>query len=507
MLNGPISRRSKKLIFMLTLALAAGGFLGGWAMNANSHSVGPTPAVTFTVAPERAAEPVSMNAGFAPVVKQALPAVVNISTSKIIKVSDDDDQNPFLNDPQLRQFFGPRSGRQFNQPQQQQREHALGSGVIVNKDGYILTNNHVIDGATQITVDLSDKRHFTAKVVGADPQSDVAVLKIDATNLPVLTLGNSKGLEVGDYVLAIGDPMGIGETVTLGIVSATGRTNVGVEGTGGYENFIQTDAAINPGNSGGALINSRGELVGINTAIASSSGGNQGIGFAIPIDMARGVMTQLIEHGKVTRGYLGIGIEQMTPALAKQFGLANSEGTLVTEVTDGSPAAKAGLQRGDVILAINGEAISDYSQFRLHIADAAPNSTVHLKIMRNSKVMEVPVTLAQLKDDNQVASNGDDSKGADGGMTGVQIENLTPQIAQQLGVSAQTQGVVVSQVSPDSAAAEAGLARGDVVVEVNRHAVHNAREFQQAMSQANGGSTLLLVNRGKNVLYMAVEGK
>jgi serine protease Do len=506
MLNGPISHRSKKLVMMVAIALAAGGFLGSWAMTANGHSSSATPAVTFTVAPERVAEPVSPNAGFAPVVKQALPAVVNISTSKIVKVSNDDDDNSILNDPQLRQFLGPHSGRQFNQPQQQ-REHALGSGVIVNKDGYILTNNHVIDGATQITVDLSDKRHFTAKVVGADPQSDVAVLKIDATNLPVLTLGNSKNLEVGDYVLAIGDPMGIGETVTLGIVSATGRTNVGVEGSTGYENFIQTDAAINPGNSGGALINSRGELVGINTAIASSSDGNQGIGFAIPIDMARGVMTQLIDHGKVTRGYLGIGIEQMTPALAKQFGLANSDGTLVTEVTDGSPAAKAGLQRGDVILAIDGEAISDFSQFRLHIADAAPNSTVHLKVMRNSKVMDVPVTLAQLKEDNQVASNDGDSKGADGGMTGVQIENLTPQIAQQLEVSAQTQGVVVSQVSPDSAAAEAGLARGDVVVEVNRHAVHNTQEFQKAMSQANGGSTLLLVNRGKQVLYMAVEGK
>jgi serine protease Do len=506
MLNGPISHRSRKLVMMVALALAAGGFLGSWAMTANGHSSSATPAVTFTVAPERAAEPVSMNAGFAPIVKQALPAVVNISTSKVIKVSADDDQNPFLNDPQLRQFFGPRSGRQFNQPQQQ-REHALGSGVIVNKNGYILTNNHVIDSATQITVDLPDKRHFTAKVVGADPQSDLAVLKIDATDLPVLTLGNSKNLEVGDYVLAIGDPMGVGETVTMGIVSASGRTNVGVEGATGYENFIQTDAAINPGNSGGALINARGELVGINTAIASSSGGNEGIGFAIPIDMARGVMTQLIEHGKVTRGYLGIGIEQMTPALAKQFGLANSDGTIVTEVTDGSPAAKAGLQRGDVILAINGETISDFSQFRLHIADAAPNSTIHLKIMRNSKVMEVPVTIGQLKEDNQVASNDDDSKGADGGMTGVQIENLTPQIAQQLGVSAHAQGVVVSQVSPDSAAAEAGLQRGDVVVEVNRHAVHNAQEFQQAMSQANGGSTLLLVNRGKNVLYMAVEGK
>jgi serine protease Do len=300
--------------------------------------------------------------------------------------------------------------------------------------------------------------------------------------------------------------MGIGETVTLGIVSATGRTNVGVEGAGGYENFIQTDAAINPGNSGGALINAHGELVGINTAIASSSGGNQGIGFAIPIDMARGVMTQLIEHGKVTRGYLGIGIEQMTPALAKQFGLKNAEGTLVTEVTEGSPAAKSGLQRGDVILAINGEAISDFSQFRLHIAEATPNSTVHLKLIRNSKPMDVAVTLGVLKEEKQ-ASSKDDSDTPENGLAGVQIENLTPQIAKQLGVSAQTQGVVISQVSPESAAAEAGLVRGDVVVEVNRHAVHNSQEFQQAMSKANDGSALLLVNRGKQVLYIAVEGK
>src|SRR5579864_903033 len=236
MLSGPILHRSKKLAIVSVLALAAGGFLGSWATSANGRSVGPVPAVTFTVAPDRGAEPVLPNAGFAPVVKQALPAVVNISTSKMIKVSNDD-QNPFLNDPMFRQFFGPNSGQQFKQPQQQ-REHALGSGVIVNKDGYILTNNHVIDGATQITVDLSDKRHFTAKVVGADPQSDVAVLKIDATNLPTMALGDSSKLQIGDFVLAIGDPMGVGETVTLGIVSAKGRTNVGIEGAAGYENFI-----------------------------------------------------------------------------------------------------------------------------------------------------------------------------------------------------------------------------------------------------------------------------
>jgi serine protease Do len=504
MLKASFSHRSKKLVMTVAIALLGGGLLGSLAISANGHSVSASPTVTFAVAPERGAESTLPNAGFAPILKQALPAVVNISTSKTIKVSNDGDDS-FENDPRLRQFFGPNSGKQFSQPQQQ-REHALGSGVIVNKDGYILTNNHVIDGATQITVDLSDKRHFTAKVVGADPQSDVAVLKIDASNLPTLALGTSKNLEVGDYVLAIGDPMGIGETVTLGIVSATGRTNVGVEGAGGYENFIQTDAAINPGNSGGALINAHGELVGINTAIASSSGGNQGIGFAIPIDMARGVMTQLIEHGKVTRGYLGIGIEQMTPALAKQFGLQNSEGTLVTEVTEGSPAAKAGLQRGDVILAINGEAISDFSQFRLHIAEAAPNSTARLKVMRNSKSMDVAVTLGQLKEEKQAASK-DDSDTPENGLAGVQIENLTPQISKQLGVSAQAQGVVVSQVSPESAAAEAGLARGDVIVEVNRHAVHNSQEFQQAMSKANDGSALLLVNRGKQVLYIAVEGK
>ena len=504
MLKESFSHRSKMMVMAVAIALAGAGFLGSLATSASGHSLSALPVSTFAVAPERAAESNLPNAGFAPILKQALPAVVNISTSKIIKVSNDGDDSSSSN-PQIHQFFGPNSGKQFSQPQLQ-REHALGSGVIVNKDGYILTNNHVIDGATQITVDLADKRHFTAKVVGADPQSDVAVLKIDASNLPTLALGTSKNLEVGDYVLAIGDPMGVGETVTLGIVSATGRTNVGVEGAGGYENFIQTDAAINPGNSGGALINSRGELVGINTAIASSSGGNQGIGFAIPIDMARGVMTQLIEHGKVTRGYLGIGIEQMTPALAKQFGLQNAEGTLVTEVTEGSPAAKSGLQRGDVILAINGETISDFGQFRLHIAEATPNSTVHLKLMRNSKAMDVAVTLGLLKEEKQ-ASSKDDSDANENGLAGVQIENLTPQIAKQLGVSAQAQGVVVSQVLPESDAAEAGLARGDVVVEVNRHAVHNTQEFQQAMSHANNGSTLLLVNRGKQVLYIAVEGK
>ena len=411
---------------------------------------------------------------------------------------------PSSNDSPLRQFFGPNSGKQFRQPQQ--REHALGSGVIVNKDGYILTNNHVIDGATQITVDLSDKRHFTAKVVGADPQSDVAVLKIDATNLPVLTLGTAKTLEVGDYVLAIGDPMGVGETVTLGIVSATGRTNVGVEGAGGYENFIQTDAAINPGNSGGALINSHGELVGINTAIASSSGGNQGIGFAIPIDMARGVMTQLIEHGKVTRGYLGIGIEQIDACSCKtirsyKFGrhsrhgsdgrISRSESRIATRRRDSRDQRR-----------------NDFGLRPIPFAHCGSDSELDRpsEIMRNRKAMDVAVTLGQLKEEKQTSSK-DDSDAPESGLAGVQIENLTPQIAKQLGVSAQAQGVVVSQVSPESAAAEGGLVRGDVIVEVNRRAVHTSQEFEQAMSHANNGSTLLLVNRGKQVLYIAVEEK
>ena len=513
-MNGDSNRtHSRRSVWALALALVVGGGLGVLATAASGHLSGVT-GVTFAVAPDRAAEPVLPTTGFASIVKMDLPAVVNISSSKVVKVKNDMPSNPFLNDPFFQQFFGPNTQQQFQMPQSQ-REESLGSGVIVAKDGYILTNNHVVDGATQISVDLADKRHFTAKIVGTDPQFDIAVLKINATNLPTLQFGDSKKLEIGDYVLAIGDPFGIGETVTMGIVSAQGRTSVGVEDRGGYEDFIQTDAAINPGNSGGALINARGELVGINTAIASSSGGNEGIGFAIPIDMARGAMTQIIEHGKVMRGYLGVSIEPMTPALAKQFGAPSSDGAVVTQVEPGTPAAKAGLQSGDVLLAMNGENFTDYNELRLRIAEAAPNTTIHLKISRSGTQMDIPITLAEQPANLNEASNQGNGNSPNSGngmrgvgiMSGVQVEDLTPQIARQLGVSSSTHGIVVTQVSPDSVAAQSGLQQGDVIVEVNHRQVHNTQEYQEAISRGSKDSALLLVNRQGSMYYLAIQAQ
>ncbi len=498
----PSSPRGK-FILIVALALVIGLAAGATAGIQITHGASN---VSFALAPvlHSVASPILPAAGFAPIVKMAMPAVVNINSSKVIKVRNNMPMDPFSNDPFFQQFFGPQM-RQFNQPQEE-HEQSLGSGVIVNKDGYILTNNHVVDGATQISVELSDKRQFKAKVVGTDPQSDIAVLKIDASNLPILPFADSNKLQVGDYVLAIGDPFGIGETVTMGIVSAEGRTNVGIEGKGGYEDFIQTDAAINPGNSGGALIDAEGNLVGINTAIASSSGGNEGIGFAIPIDMARNVMTQIIEHGKVSRGYLGVEIEQVTPALAKQFGLANAEGALVTDVTPDSPAVKAGLHRGDIIIGVNGQTIADYSELRLRIAEAAPNSTVHLKVMREGKEMDISVTLGELPSTAQNESSGSSGL-THGPMSGVQVEDLTPSIARQLNIGLSVHGVVITQVAPDSLAAQAGLQSGDVIEEVNRHPVNSVNEYQQALSHGNSDSALLLINRNGGALYIAVQSE
>ncbi|HUK29608.1 MAG TPA: DegQ family serine endoprotease [Candidatus Acidoferrum sp.] len=492
-----------KFILPVALALIIGLAAGTTAGIQITHGA---PNVSFALAPvlHSTAPPVLPTTGFAPIVKMAMPAVVNINSSKVVKVRDNMPNDPFLNDPFFQQFFGPQS-RQFNQPQEQ-HEHSLGSGVIVNKDGYILTNNHVIEGATQISVELSDRRQFKAKVIGTDPQSDLAILKIDASNLPTLPLADSNKLQIGDYVLAIGDPFGIGETVTMGIVSAMGRTNVGIEGKGAYEDFIQTDAAINPGNSGGALIDAEGNLVGINTAIASSSGGNEGIGFAIPIDMARSVMTQIVEHGKVSRGYLGVEIEQVTPALAKQFGLANAEGALVADVTPDSPASKAGLRRGDVIIGLNGQTMADFSELRLRIAESAPNTTVNLKVVRDGKQIDISVMLGELAAAPQSASN-ESTSSTHGPMSGVQVENLTPSIAHQLGIGLTVHGVVITQVSPDSLAAQVGLQPGDVIEEVNRHAVNSVQDYQQALAHGKSDSALLLVNRNGETTYFAVQSE
>jgi serine protease Do len=379
--------------------------------------------------------------------------------------------------------------------------------VIISPEGYILTNNHVVEGATSVVVTLHDKREFKARVIGTDPRTDIAVIKIDGSGFPALTLGDSDKAEVGDVVLAVGDPFGVGQTVTAGIISALGRSGLGIEQV---EDFIQTDAPINPGNSGGALVDDEGHLVGINTAIlAGNSGGNQGIGFAVPINMARNDMDQIIAHGKVEHGYIGILPQDVTPALAKAFNASDSSGALVGEVTPDSPAARANLQRGDIIEAVNGAPVSDANSLRMKIGMMAPNSTVSLKVMRNGQMQNLSVTLGEYPSKEETASLGrhSNSNGAapDKSLDGVSVENITPETAQDLKLPASTPGVVVSEVNPASRAADAGLKEGDVIQQVNHQPVANTRDFSQALSRHNTtDSVLLLVNRDGNTIFLAV---
>ncbi len=485
---------------VLVAALVAGGIFSVWAVNWSGHAV--FGAAKIPVKMSTNANPVSLGGftnGFSAIVKPALPAVVNVSSSKVVKTPTGQMQ-PFFNDPMFKQFFGDQFGDQFKHPQSE-REQSLGSGVIVTPDGYILTNNHVVDGATDIKVALSDRREFTAKVIGADAQTDVAVLKIDATNLPSLTIGDSSKVQVGDVVFAIGDPFGIGETATMGIVSATNRGFGGA--IEGYEDFIQTDAAINHGNSGGALIDLHGDLIGINTAILpGNGGGNQGIGFAIPMNMAHSVMDQLVSHGKVVRGYLGVHIESVTPALAKSFGLQDEGGALVGDVSADGPASKVGLKRGDVITALNGQKVEDANDLRLRVSQMAPGTSVDLKVIREGQGKNFNVTLGELPEKDEKAPATENSGST---LDGVQVQTLTPDIAQQLELPAGTRGVVVGSVDPSSAAAQAGLSRGDVIQEVNHKPVTTTREFEQAIGSGKG-PVLLLVNHGGVTAYIAIEG-
>jgi serine protease Do len=381
----------------------------------------------------------------------------------------------------------------------EQRERGLGSGVIVSPNGYILTNNHVVDGATDVKVTLSDKHDYKARVVGADPKVDLAILKIDATDLPAIVIGDSSNIQIGDYALAVGNPFGVGKTVTMGIVSATGRSHLGIED---YEDFIQTDAPINPGNSGGALINDRGELIGINTAIIShGSEGNQGIGFAIPVNLARTVMDEILKNGKVTRAYLGIVPQDVTPAIAKAFGVKEFTGALVGDVTADSPAQKAGLKNGDIILELNGKPVSDANELRMSVSMMAPGTAVNLKVLREGADRNLTATLGELPNEQATAEKGSGENNSE--LSGISVQNLNANLAQQLGVPAGTAGVVVTKVDPSSAAADAGLQRGDVIQEVNRKPVHDASDFAAAMRNAKD-QTLLLVNRQGNTIYVAV---
>lgn len=443
---------------------------------------------------------------FASVVKRTMPAVVNISSSKVVKAQ----QVPrgMLDDPMFRQFFGGHMP-EMQQPKSQ-RETSLGSGVVVSPDGYILTNNHVVEGATDVKVEFSDKHSYPAKIVGTDKYTDVAVLKIDKTGLTTLPLADSTHAQVGDVVLAMGNPFGLGQTVTMGIISAKGRTGLGIER---YEDFIQTDAAINRGNSGGALIDTHGELIGINTAILSGDGGgNEGVGFAIPVNLARNMMDQILKKGKVTRGFMGILPQELTPDMAKEFNMTNGHGVLIAQVTQDSPAAKAGLKVGDVITAINNEPVEDVNSFRLAVAGFAPGTKVDLKLNREGKTTDVPVTLTEYNmeaDTGQGGPEGVPGKGEKGALKGVSVQALTPEIRQQMQLPDDTKaGVVITDLDEDSPAAAAGLQPGDLIVQVNHRTVNTVTEFNGAVrAGASKESTLLLVKRGPGTRFLVVPNK
>jgi serine protease Do len=451
---------------------------------------------------------------YAPVVKQVAPTVVNIFSTRTVRQRE----NP-LGDSPFFHFFGPNNddgsddqspapwqGNRGRRRQMPHPEHlqSLGSGVIVSSDGYILTANHVVEGADQIKVALaSGGQELTAKVIGTDAPTDVAVLKITGKDLPTITMADSDNIEVGDVVLAIGNPFGVGQTVTMGIVSATGRTSLDINQ---YENFIQTDAAINPGNSGGPLVDANGRLVGINTAIFSESGGYQGVGFAVPANLARSVMEQLVKSGKVTRGYLGVHIQSLTPELAEEFNMPDQSGALITDSESGTPASKAGLQTGDVIRQVNGKKVSDSQQLSLLISQIAPGTKVNVTFLRSEngkKPVEKTLTVvlgtlpgqANARNDNTPDEQKDSNYDS---LDGVEVGDIDSNARQQYGIPNSVRGAVVTSVDENSNSADAGVREGDVIQEINREPVRTADDAVKLSDKAHGKRVLLKVWRANN---------
>ncbi len=517
-MSNVVQFRRTTALLALVAASIGGGLIAAFAVA--SHSNSPM-AVVARADTNPATQRVSqLSNSFADIIEKASPAVVKISSTRVIKASEQQGQggNPFMSDPFFKQFFGNGNGPTARP--RDQREEGLGSGVLVTSAGYILTNNHVIDKATTLKVTLSDGRIFTGKTVGADPQTDVAVVKITADNLPTLPFANSDAARVGDLCFAIGNPFGQDHTVTMGIVSAKGRS---LERGLRVQNFIQTDASINPGNSGGALINARGELIGMNTMILTGGntfgggeGGNIGIGFAVPSNLAKSVIDQIMKNGKVSRGYMGVKLQELTPDLANQFGLKDAHGAIVSEADHGGPGDKAGLKSGDVITAIDGKKIEGSDDLTMDVISHAPGTTVALDVIRDGKPMTVKVTLAQRPGGVEIAKNdgnGDDNQpGDDNGsdssasIRGISVETLTPDLAQQVGVPAATKGVVVNSVDADSPAADS-LGRGSVIVAVDRHPVTNVQEFKRLMAAAKDKSVLLTVNDGGQSRFTVVQPK
>lgn len=487
------------LFLLLSIAVFSGcraGFLGGENNQAGTPnqpaSAPPAPVVVDGV-----------RTSYADVVEKSSPAVVRIE-SQIKQNASEQPQFPFGDN----EFF-----RQLVPQQRQQRpqvERGLGSGVIVSADGTILTNNHVVEGAEKITVFLSDNKSFDAKLVGADKPSDLAVIKIEGQEFPFLNLGNSDNVRIGDIVLAIGNPLGIGQTVTQGIISAKGR-RTGIS-DGSFEDFLQTDAAINRGNSGGALVNVTGELIGINSQILSPSGGNIGIGFSIPSNMAKSVMDQLVQNGKVRRGLLGVNIQNITAETARALDLKDTAGVLVSNVRPGGAAEKAGIKRGDIITAINGEKIEDGNVLRNKVASTVPGNQIKITILRDGGPQEITATLDEFDTEtaanqNQNQPNRNAAPNAEKtGKLGLSMQPVTPQIAKQLELT-ETEGLVVTEIDPNGAAAEEGIARGDVILEINRRSVKTLDEAQEALTNAGDRPVLLLVNRKNQTIYVTVSQK
>jgi len=428
------------------------------------------------------------------IVSKVAPTVVNISTVRVVRGPG----------PVFKYFFGPfEEGDPFKEfferffgdiPQREFRQKSLGSGFIISKDGYILTNNHVIEKATEIRVRLLNKEEFKAKVIGRDPKTDIALIKIKANHsLSAATLGDSDALRVGDWVIAIGNPFGLGHTVTVGIISAKER----IIGAGPYDNFLQTDAAINPGNSGGPLVNLEGKVVGINTAIVAQA---QGIGFAIPINMAKYILPQLKERGKVMRGWLGVMIQEVTPEIAHALGLKEVKGALVADVTPGSPADKADIRRGDVIIEYNGKKIEEMNELPRLVANTPVGKSVPIKIWRNGKIKQLTVKVGELEE--KVAKGERRYAPQD---LGLKVEELTPYLAQRLGVK-RTHGVIITYVVPGSPAHEAGLSRGDIILKINRHPIEDLNDYQEVINSAKPGDTLLfLIERREGTLFVALK--
>jgi Do/DeqQ family serine protease len=485
---------TRRIVYLYAFAAALLA-IGGCRRAQSTHTSSATRVMTESDAGSVRLTPAGRIESYSDVVDRAAPAVVTVRSARHAREPREDD--PYFDESPLRRFFGgrpPQGGGEL--------QHALGSGVLVRPDGYILTNHHVIEGAEEIKVDLTNRQTYSAKLVGSDPPSDLAVLKIEAANLPVLPLGNSDSVRIGDVVLAIGNPLAIGETVTSGIISAKGRATG--SGDGSFQDFLQTDAPINQGNSGGALVNTRAELIGINSQILSPTGGNIGIGFAIPCNMAHNVMDQLIANGKVRRSMLGVSVQSITSDLAAGLGMKGVRGILVNSVTPGSPAEHAGIKTGDVITTINGTTVNDANALRNLVSSAAPGSDMSLTVLRDGREQQLHAKVGELTSDARQKQEGSNEGAPASGRLGISAMPLTPEIASQLGLARGVQGVVVDSVDPDGPAANAGIERGDVIQRVNNQPVRTAEEVRGALSKSGDRPTVLLVNRRGQTMFLAV---